>query len=86
MQLAPQTSRALGVIDPMNPRQSVRGGCRYLRQLLDRFHGRLTLMLAAYNAGPTIVERTGTVPRYAETRRYVSEVLRRYARYRSVSS
>jgi len=86
MQLAPGTSRALGVGDPMNPRQSVRGGCRYLRQLLDRFHGRLTLTLAAYNAGPTIVERTGTVPRFAETRRYVSEVLRRYVRYRHMPS
>jgi soluble lytic murein transglycosylase-like protein len=86
MQLAPETSRALGVNDPMNPRQSVRGGCRYLRELLNRFHDRLPLALAAYNAGPTIVERTGTVPRFAETRRYVSEVLRRYARYRDMPS
>ena len=86
MQLAPETSQALGVRDPMNPRQSVRGGCRYLRELLDRFHDRLPLALAAYNAGPTIVERTGTVPRFAETRRYVSEVLRRYARYRGMPS
>jgi len=82
MQLAPGTARALGVNDPVNPRQSVRGGCRYLRELLDRFHDRLSLALAAYNAGPTIVERTGTVPHLAETRRYVSDVLRRYARYR----
>jgi soluble lytic murein transglycosylase-like protein len=86
MQLAPGTSRALGVNDPMNPRQSVRGGCRYLRELLDRFHDRLSLALAAYNAGPTIVERTGTVPGFAETRRYVSEVLRRYTRYRGMPS
>ena len=82
MQLAPGTARALGVNDPVNPRQSVRGGCRYLRELLDRFHDRLSLALAAYNAGPTIVERTGAVPHLAETRRYVSDVLRRYARYR----
>ena len=82
MQLAPGTARALGVNDPVDPRQSVRGGCRYLRELLDRFHDRLSLALAAYNAGPTMVERTGTVPHLAETRRYVSDVLRRYARYR----
>ena len=43
MQLAPDTARALGVSDPINPRQSVRGGCRYLRELLDRFHDRLPL-------------------------------------------
>ena len=83
MQLAPETARALGVNDPMNPRQSVRGGCRYLRELLVRFHDRLSLALAAYNAGPTMVARTGTVPHLAETRRYVSEILGRFARYRN---
>jgi soluble lytic murein transglycosylase-like protein len=83
MQLAPATARALGVTDPMSPRQSISAGCRYLRQLLDGFHGKLTLALAAYNAGPTAVAQAGRVPDLPETRRYVDAVTHRYARLRA---
>lgn len=76
MQLMPGTARELGVSDPFDPEQSVRGGARYLRRLLDRFGGRLDLALAAYNAGPSAVERHGGVPPYRETREYVQRVIR----------
>jgi hypothetical protein len=76
MQLMPGTARELGVSDPFDPAQSVRGGARYLRRLLDRFGGRLDLALAAYNAGPGAVEEHGGVPPYRETREYVRKVIR----------
>ena len=72
MQLTPLTSRALGVTDPTNPRQSIAAGCRYLRQLLDRFSSADTA-LAAYNAGPTAVTEAGAAPSLA-TLRYAMNV------------
>ncbi|WP_231968010.1 lytic transglycosylase domain-containing protein [Thermanaeromonas toyohensis] len=74
MQLMPSTARALGVTDVFDPWQNVLAGARYLRGLLDRF-GSLELALAAYNAGPGAVEKWGGVPRYRETRSYVSKIL-----------
>ncbi|MBI5015140.1 MAG: lytic transglycosylase domain-containing protein [Deltaproteobacteria bacterium] len=80
MQLMPDTARAMGVQDPFEPRDNIQGGVKYLAQMLDRFHGRLDLALAAYNAGPSAVERYGGVPPYAETRNYVNRVLDAYRR------
>jgi soluble lytic murein transglycosylase-like protein len=82
MQLTPSTAHALGVKDPLDPAQAIAGGCRYLRQLLQRFGGDLRLALAAYNAGPTAVDRAGGMPRFPETRAYVSSILRRVAAIR----
>lgn len=82
MQLMPQTAAGLGVTDPYDAAQNVRGGTRYLRTLLDRF-GDVELAVAAYNAGPGAVERYGGVPPYAETQRYVRNVLARYRELRS---
>ena len=82
MQLMPGTARELRVADPFNPRQNIDGGTRYFRQLLDSFNGNLILTLAAYNAGPGLVKRTGGVPRIPETRRYINKVLKRYKVYK----
>lgn len=76
MQIEPKTARHLGVTDPFNPREAIRGGSSYLRQLLDRFQGNLDLALAAYNAGPTAVTHYGGVPPYPETRNYIKKVKR----------
>jgi len=77
MQLMPETSKILGVQDPFDPYQNVEGGVRYLKYLIEKF-GDLSLALAAYNAGPQIVEQTRSIPPYPETQTYVRKVLNHY--------
>lgn len=75
MQLMPATARSLGVTNSFDPAQNIMGGAKYLRQMLDRFHGDVSMAVAAYNAGPGAVEKYGGVPPYRETRNYVAKVL-----------
>jgi soluble lytic murein transglycosylase-like protein len=77
MQLMPVTQIELGVSDPWDPRQSIEAGSRLLRQLLDRYHGDVSLALSAYNAGAGSVDRAGGVPAIPETRNYVESILYR---------
>lgn len=78
MQLMPTTARYLGVNNVFDARQNVMGGARYLRKLLDTFHGDLDLTLAAYNAGPGAVQKYNGVPPYAETKAYIAIIRRSY--------
>jgi soluble lytic murein transglycosylase-like protein len=78
MQLMPGTARYIGVNNIFDARENVFGGVRYLRTLLDTFHGDLDLTLAAYNAGPGAVQKYNGVPPYRETRDYVRMVRARY--------
>lgn len=78
MQLMPATARGFGVTDPYDPAQSIDAGTRYLAGQLDRFGGDVRLALAAYNAGPGAVQRFGGIPPYAETQRYVQNVIAHY--------
>lgn len=75
-QLMPATARYLGV-NPMDPVANLNGGARYLRQLLDQFDGNVEKALAAYNAGAARVRSAGGVPAIAETRNYVTSIVRR---------
>ena len=74
MQLMPSTARYLGVNNIFDSRENVFAGARYLRTLLDAFHGDLDLTLAAYNAGPGAVRKFNGVPPYRETQDYVRNV------------
>lgn len=78
MQLMPATAKGLGVTDPMDVRQNVEGGVKYVKSMLDRFNGNIILALAAYNAGPNAVKRYDGVPPYKETQNYVRAILSNY--------
>ncbi len=78
MQLMPDTAQKLGVTDSFSPEQNVRGGARYLRELLERYHGDAVKALAAYNAGPGAVDRYRGVPPYRETQLYVQRIVSDY--------
>lgn len=85
MQLMPATAARFGVRDAYDPHQNLRGGTRYLRQLLEMFEYDLRLALAAYNAGENAVISYGNkVPPYPETQRYVEKVLGFYRENRSL--
>lgn len=80
MQLMPSTASIMGVSNPFNPEANIDGGIRYLKYLLQKFNGNLTLALAAYNAGPKLVERIKSVPPIPETITYVKRVINYYSR------
>ena len=86
MQLMPGTARQYGVTDAFDPLQNLKGGARYLRDLLDLFGGNVELALAGYNAGPkSVVDARMRIPPYRETLAYVPAVLKRLAMLRSRS-
>ena len=77
MQLMPATQVQLQVRNPFSAQQSIEAGSKLLKQLLERYHGDLSLALGAYNAGPERVDKAGGVPPIPETQNYVSEILKR---------
>ena len=81
MQLMPATQQDLRVTDAFDPELNIRGGTRYLSDLLLEFDGDITKAAAAYNAGPGAVRKYGGVPPYEETREYVRRIRILYERY-----
>ena len=76
MQLMPSTAARFGVVDSFDPAANVYGGVRYLRWLLETFHGDADLAVAAYNAGEGNVWKYNGVPPFRETITYINRIAR----------
>jgi hypothetical protein len=74
MQLLPETAARYAVINVFDPAQNIEAGTHYLKDLLVRYSGNVRFALAAYNAGPEMVDRYGGVPPFAETQNYVKRI------------
>lgn len=74
MQLMPATATRYGVINAFDANENVRGGCAYLRDLLQRYHGDAVLATAAYNAGEGAVDAYHGIPPFPETTEYVKRL------------
>ncbi len=80
MQLMPGTAAQLGV-NSYDLRNNIRGGVKYLKQIMGMYPGRLDLVAAGYNAGPhRQTLRNGQVPPFKETQNYVKMVSQYYNR------
>jgi len=74
MQLMPATAAELGVTNAFDPEQNIMAASRYLKNLINRYDGDLSLALAAYNWGMGNLDRhPDRLP--AETSNYIAKVL-----------
>lgn len=85
MQLMPATASMLKVSDIHDPYDNINGGAQYLRMMLNKFRGDVRNALAAYNAGEANVKKYGGIPPFAETKDYVSKVVRLSEQYRELT-
>jgi soluble lytic murein transglycosylase-like protein len=76
LQVMPATAAELG-LDPNRVDTNILAGARYLERMLERY-GSTDLALAAYNAGPTALDRAGGVAPTSETQTYVANVQARW--------
>lgn len=80
MQLMPATARRFGCTNPYDTVSNIDAGTKYLRFLLERFNGNVSLALAGYNAGEGSVDKYNGVPPYKETQDYVRIITGRYGK------
>lgn len=83
MQLIPSTGALMGARDLFNPVENVRAGAKYLRYLRGQFKDP-DMVLAAYNAGESVVRKYNGIPPYPETRNYVRRVAQNHERFESL--
>ena len=84
MQIMPENIKSLKIRDPFDPWENILGGALYLKTLIERFEGKLPLALAAYNAGPSVVDQYQAIPPIKETEEYVQKVMKYYYLYRNI--
>jgi soluble lytic murein transglycosylase-like protein len=80
MQMMPATAERFGLKDPFDPAANVEAGTKYLKFLLKRFDGDVSLALAGYNAGEGSVDKYKGVPPYGETQNYVKKIVANYGK------
>jgi len=80
MQMMPATAKRFGLKDPFNAAANVEAGTKYLKWLLNRFDGDVSLVLAGYNAGEGAVDKYKGVPPYGETQNYVKKIVSTYGK------
>ena len=80
MQMMPATAKRFGLKDPFDPAANVEAGTKYLKFLLKRFNGDVSLALAGYNAGEGSVDKYNGVPPYGETQNYVKKIQATYGK------
>lgn len=84
MQLMPETAKLMGVENSYDPEENINGGVGYFKQQLDNFGGDIKMALAAYNCGPTRLNKLGVknlddpsdfakLPK--ETQNYVNKII-----------
>ena len=79
MQLLPSTAARYAVTNIFDPAQNIEAGTHYLKDLLEKYRGNVKFALAAYNAGPEMVDRYGGIPPFAETQHYVRSITAKLA-------
>ena len=72
-QLLPSTAKGLGLDDPYDIDQNVKGTVRYMKSLVDRFSGKVSSAIAAYLEGPNAVKRQGGFSSHSKA--YVEDIL-----------
>lgn len=80
MQMMPATAKRFGLKDPYDAAANVEAGTKYLKWLLKRFNGDVSLALAGYNAGEGSVDKYKGVPPYSETQNYVKKIVGNYGK------
>jgi len=86
MQLMPGTAARLSVRNRCDMNQNISGGVRYLAWLMNKFHGDLRLVAAAYYAGERMVERHGLGYSNRDVVAYVTSVRERFVRQQKFGS
>ncbi|HEY2975660.1 MAG TPA: lytic transglycosylase domain-containing protein [Pyrinomonadaceae bacterium] len=80
MQMMPATAKRFGLKDPFDATTNVEAGTKYLKWLLKRFNGDVSLALAGYNAGEGSVDKYKGMPPYSETQNYVKKIVSTYGK------
>jgi len=80
MQMMPATAQRFGLKDPFDAKTNVEAGTKYLKWLLKRFDGDVSLALAGYNAGEGSVDKYKGVPPFSETQNYVKKIVATYGK------